>query len=56
LSWLCLEANDIDDEGAIALAASPHLERLTQLSLRYNPIDDRGREALQRRFGQRLER
>ncbi|HSD86458.1 MAG TPA: hypothetical protein VLB44_03050, partial [Kofleriaceae bacterium] len=41
-----LDSAGVTDEDLIALAASPHADRLRQLDLRYNPISARGIEAI----------
>ena len=46
--------NAIGDEGALELAASPHLAGLSLLDVRGNPINERGEAALQARFGDRV--
>jgi len=46
LSTLQLVDNELDDEGAIALAASPHIVGITKLDLGFNRISDVGAEAL----------
>ncbi len=43
---LILGSNEIGDEGARALAQSPHLTSLSQLHLNYNGIGDEGARAL----------
>jgi hypothetical protein len=53
--WLELRANGITDQGAVALAESPHLGNVQRLNLTDNRIGPRGREALARRFGDRAE-
>lgn len=45
-----LASNKIGDEGAIALAGSPHLANPIGLDLSGNPIGPRGVEALRRSF------
>jgi carbon storage regulator CsrA len=51
LESLDLSFNRIGDAGAAALASSPHLARLRDLSLLGNPITDEGRQHLRERFG-----
>ena len=46
LKALDLSSNHLGDEGARALAGSPHLRRLRQLDLRHNQIGRSGVEAL----------
>lgn len=46
--------NTISDSGAMALAASPHLDGLELLSLIGNPIGEAGRQTLRERFGDRV--
>jgi hypothetical protein len=52
LTALHLSGNRIGDVGAEALAASPHLARLTRLDVGNNPISDRGERSLRVRFGE----
>ena len=47
--------NFIGPEGAKALAASPHLERIQHLRMGMNPLGVEGVEVLKKRFGDRLE-
>lgn len=46
LHTLDLQSNSIENAGAIALAASPHLTNLTALNLRYNNLGDKTAAAL----------
>jgi hypothetical protein len=50
LAVLGLSNNQIGDAEAAALAASPHLGRLTSLNLAENDIGDVGSEAIPRRW------
>jgi hypothetical protein len=49
-----LGSNQIGDDGALALAASPHLDRLRWLRLERNLLGEAGKEALRQRFGERV--
>ncbi len=51
LEYLDFWRNRVGDDGAIALAESPYLDNLADLCLKENPITERGRTALQARFG-----
>lgn len=42
------------DQAALALAASPHLNRLTCLDVQNNPLGTEAVRALRRRFGERV--
>jgi uncharacterized protein (TIGR02996 family) len=42
------------DAGGLALAASPHLENLEHLDLRYNAFSGNAKQALRARFGERV--
>jgi hypothetical protein len=46
LRSLYLKSNQIGDEGIRAVARSPHVDHLSILDLRYNPIHDAGGQAL----------
>ena len=54
LTVLDLSCNTIGDDGARALAESPHLDGLTVLHLRTCLVGFRGKELLRQRFGDRL--
>lgn len=54
LRRLYLDFNDFRDAGALALAGCPHLEQLQVLNVTSNGCSPEGREALRRRFGDRL--
>jgi uncharacterized protein (TIGR02996 family) len=54
LSVLDLQRNRIGDDGALALAGSPHVGGLTWLDLSKNPIGEQARAALRARFGGRV--
>jgi uncharacterized protein (TIGR02996 family) len=56
LADLRLSSNAIGDNGALALANSPHLTKLRHIDLYGNPINDRAaRSALRKRFGTALQ-
>jgi len=46
ITYLDLDDQGVTDDDLAALAASPHVTKLRQLDLRYNPIGARGIEAL----------
>jgi uncharacterized protein (TIGR02996 family) len=54
LNELDLRGNQIDDAGAAALAASPHLEDVKQILFARNNITEKGKEALKKRFARRV--
>jgi endonuclease-3 len=54
LGALILLSNQIGDEGALALAASPYLENLAELKPLNNHIGAAGVTALRERFGKRV--
>ncbi len=55
LRILLLDNNEVGDTGALALAGSRPIQQLTQLNARGNRILGAGLEALQRRFGARID-
>jgi uncharacterized protein (TIGR02996 family) len=55
LRVLDLSDNDIGAAGLRAVANSPHLGRLAPLTVHYDKIDAPSQQALQQRFGPRLE-
>ena len=52
---LQLTGNELGDIGAVALAESPYLQRLLHLQLNFQSIAKKGLQALQQRFGSRLQ-
>jgi hypothetical protein len=54
LGVLSLHNNNIGDEGALALAASPYFTRLSKLGLSGNHLSEAGENVLRGRFGKRV--
>jgi uncharacterized protein (TIGR02996 family) len=54
LDELDLRGTLLDDQGAAALAASPHLENVKLLLAAFNRITNKGKEALKKRFTRRV--
>jgi hypothetical protein len=54
LKELDLSNNWIGDSGAIALAESPHLDKLEMLFVAHNDITKKGKDALRARFARRV--
>jgi uncharacterized protein (TIGR02996 family) len=54
LTTLGLDGNHLRDEGAFDLADSPYLGNLTRLCVAGNRIGEEGRDALRKRFGDRV--
>jgi hypothetical protein len=55
LRSLWLGENGITNRGALALAESPHLEKVQSLYMPENRVGKKGREALVKRFGDRVD-